>query len=81
MNQIAFDILLMLLAAAAVGAGILAVFSLVCDDIIEDPEDYRTVESRKPAPLPGMTDRDLAEWEARNNVPAQQRSFPAGEPQ
>lgn len=81
MNQIAFDILLMLLAAAAVGAGILAVFSLVCDDIIEDPEDYRTVESRKPAPLPGMTDRDLAEWEASNNVPAHQRSFPAGEPQ
>jgi hypothetical protein len=81
MNQIAFDIILMLLAGAAVGAGILAVFSLVCDDIVEDPEDYRTVESRKPAPLPGMTDRDLAEWEARNNVPAHQRSFPAGEPQ
>lgn len=81
MKDLPFFLVLAALTVMAIIGGVLAIASLLCDEIAEDPEDYRTVESRKPAPMPGMTDRDLAEWEARNNVPAHQRSFPAGEPQ
>lgn len=81
MNDLPFMLVLAALIIMGIFCGVLAIMSLLCGDIVEDPEDYLTVESRKPAPLPGMTDRDLAEWEASNNVPAHQRSFPAGEPQ
>lgn len=81
MNDLPFMLVLAALTVMAIIGGVLAIASWLCGDITDDPEDFLTVESRKPAPMPGMTDRDLAEWEARNNVPAHQRSFPAGEPQ